>query len=146
MPRHLETTAVRLLAMREYARRELAEKLQQRGYQRDEVETLLDGLEQQGLLSDERFAEGFVRRRRERGLGPRRIRVELEGHGVSEALIEAQLPAENAAEWLPALRRVHEKKFGQSLPSGQAELAKRTRFLQFRGFTWDQIQQLFSQD
>ncbi len=146
MPRDMETTAIRLLAMREYARRELAGKLQQRGYLRDEVETLLDGLERQGTLSDERFAEGFVRRRRECGLGPRRIRAELEEHGVSEALIEAHLPVENAETWLQTLRQVHEKKYGQGLPSGPAELAKRTRFLQFRGFTWDQIQQLFSQD
>ena len=48
--------AMRLLARREHSRAELRGKLVRRGFENDSVEELLKGLEDQDLLSDERFA------------------------------------------------------------------------------------------
>ena len=55
--------AVSYLSRREYSRRELGEKLRRLGSEDDaKVDEVLDYLEEKGYLSNERFAEQFLRR------------------------------------------------------------------------------------
>jgi regulatory protein len=42
-------------------------------------------------------------------------------------------------DWMVLAREVAQRKFGQRLASDQRERAKRMRFLQYRGFNYDQI-------
>ncbi|MES1196012.1 MAG: regulatory protein RecX, partial [Steroidobacter sp.] len=70
-------SAVRLLARREHAAAEIRQKLKFRGYDDNVTAEVIDDLLRQRLLSDERFAEMFIRSRAERGQGPARLRVEL---------------------------------------------------------------------
>ena len=44
--------------------------------------------------------------------------------------------------WFEKAREVSQRKFGLGLPGNSAERAKRGRFLQQRGFSWDQIQSI----
>ncbi len=100
-------------------------------------------LSQEGLQSDSRFAEAFVHTRKERGYGPFRIRRELLERGVPEALVDDVLD-ERATTWMEQMRQVRRKKFGDEMPKTFTERAKQARFLQYRGFTLDQIQAIFS--
>lgn len=93
----------------------------------------------QGVLSDERFAETLVRSRRRRGYGPVRIRHELAGKGLGAEAVDHSVDP-RAADWIDEIERVRRKKFGERLPSRFDERAKQARFLQYRGFTYDQIQ------
>jgi regulatory protein len=95
----------------------------------------------QGLLSDERFAEILVRSRRTRGHGPVRIRKELENKGLAQDAINRWLDP-RSEEWIAELERVRRKKFGAGKPRDYAGWAKQAKFLQYRGYTYDQIQRV----
>jgi len=130
-----------LLASREHSRFELRNKLLRRGYDADEVEHVLDTLGEEGLQSDERYAEHYVELRRAKGYGPLRIRAELRERGVADGLIDIMVD-EGDPVWYETLRQVHDKKYGADLPDGMKERAARSRFLGYRGFTGDQVRRL----
>lgn len=79
--------AIELLARRPHFRRELASKLLTRGFDHDEVESVLDRVDDRGLLDDRQNAEilatGSLKRK---GFGPRRMRATLESKGVDREL------------------------------------------------------------
>ncbi|MDP1932423.1 MAG: regulatory protein RecX [Gammaproteobacteria bacterium] len=106
----LRRTAMDLLARREHSRSELVEKLQRKYSEASRhFLAVLDQLEQDGLLSDERFAEAYVRYRRSRGFGPLLIRQELRGKGIDAMLLDAVIDI-RAEEWLDTLRELINKK------------------------------------
>lgn len=98
-----------------------------------------------GLVSDERFTEMLVQVRRTRGFGPLRIKQELQEKGVAGELIDQWLDM-SGPKWTNDIRWVRQKKFGAKLPKNFAERARQMRFLQYRGFTHDQIQHAFGRD
>lgn len=134
----IRETAIRLLARREHSRRELFHKLSGRGHAADDIDAILDELESERLLSDERYAEAYARMRSERGYGPLRIRSELAERGVAEPLIE-QAFWELGADWEILAAQTRQRKFGESLPDDFKQQAKQKRFLQYRGFEHSQI-------
>ncbi len=105
------------------------------------MDAVLDQLVRENLLNDGRFTEVYLRRRIEKGYGPVRLRQELRERGIDDALIETALDAVDV-DWMEALRSVREKKFGPALPAGYREQAAESRFLQYRGYTMEQIRSL----
>ena len=97
------------------------------------------GLEAEGLLSDDRFVEALVRVRRQRGRGPLRIQKELQEKGVAEDVVGRWLDVASD-DWVEEVKRVCRRKYGGKVPKSLSERAKQARFLQYRGFTFDQIQ------
>src|SRR6476469_3850090 len=84
----LKGRALRFLSMREHSRLELGRKLSKYAEEGDDVDALLDFLEQNNWLSQERFSESLIHRRGAR-YGNNRIVAELQQHGVKgEALQE----------------------------------------------------------
>lgn len=131
-------TAIGLLARREHAQAEIQRKLRERGYDADTAHEVIDDLTRQRLLSDERFAEVFIRSRAERGQGPVRLKAELRQLQLPAALIERHIQAA-AIDWQTQARAVRIRKFGTDAPNSLSERAKQVRFLQYRGFTAEQI-------
>jgi regulatory protein len=148
----LKARALRLLSMREYSRKGLAEKLQESAarmlkFQSPEedsevltpvtplsvqIESVLDDFEARGWLSDQRFAEALVRRRSER-FGARKIQDELAQAGVDSSMTEDLLKQLKETEY----QRAHElwlRKFG-ALAIEQKERARQYRFLASKGFS-----------
>ena len=134
--------ALRLLARREHSVLELRHKLTGRHFTDSIVDTVVMQLVEQGLLSDQRFAEVYVRSRFERGYGPLRIRAELRERGISGDLTE-QMLAGLSRRWVESAGRQRSKRFGHQLPADYRQRTKQMRFLQQRGFTSDQIQAVF---
>ena len=137
--------ALGLLARREHSFGELERKLAQRGLDRDIVEIQLGRLQEEGLLSDERFAEQFVRQRVERGHGPMKIRAEMQQRGVDGELIDIELEAHDD-EWPKLAEIARNKRFGDEIPAEYAERAKQARFLQGRGFGMEHIRRVLKGD
>jgi len=135
--------ALNWLGRREHSRNELYTKLQHKGCEDSVAEQVLDQLERERLLSDDRFIESLMQARRRRGYGPLRIRQELQEKGVAPEAIERWLDV-GSRDWIEDLKRVRHKKFGGRLPRGYAERATQARFLQYRGFTFEQIQQVLN--
>ncbi|MGI9344154.1 MAG: regulatory protein RecX [Gammaproteobacteria bacterium] len=134
-----------LLARREHSAAEMRAKLLVREFDADEVDLAIERLVADGLLSDARFAEAFVASRIRKGQGPTRIRGELKQRGVAVALIDVQLDRVDV-DWTAMARSVREKKFGPERPADYREQAKQSRFLQYRGFSGEQIRHAFEQD
>lgn len=154
--------AMDLLARREHGADELAAKLRRRftkyrknnaedafdsdGASKDmPVEQLIDLIHEEvqkltdsGLQSNARLAESFIRSRANRGQGPLKIRMELRQKGISDAEVELAME-EAATDWHAVALEVAEKKFQLEDPDPK-QRAKRQRFLQQRGFTFEQIQ------
>ncbi len=82
----------------------------------------------------------LIRARRRRGYGPVRIRGELREKGVVDEVIERWLDV-GSHDWTEEVKRVRQRKYGAGMPKNMSERAKQARFLQYRGFTFDQIQQ-----
>ena len=135
-------TAMDLLARRDHSRKQLQQKLASRGFDLEEVETVLDGLQRDRLLDDERYAEAYIRQRVERGYGPLRIRHELLEQGIESEPI-SRLMASYSEQWPEVMRQQRCKKFGASLPEDARERMKQARFLQNRGFSPESVMRLF---
>jgi regulatory protein len=136
--RTVRTAALALLAGRDFARNELAQRLLRRGYPAAIVATVVEGLAAQRLLSETRFVEQFIRQHAGRGHGPVRIRVELRERGVADGDIEEGLAAA-AEDWARIARETRRKRFGLSPPGDYRERARQARFLQYRGFSAEQV-------
>ncbi len=130
--------AMNLLARREYSYQELHNKLVGKKVPSATVSRVLDQLQSDNLLSDERFVEAFIRVKRNRGHGPVRIQHDLETKGVATELITQWLDFTERS-WNNDVVRVRRKKFGDTLPGDFKERACQARFLHYRGFTHDQI-------
>lgn len=137
--------AMRMLAIREHSTAELTRKLQQKGFAADEITDLLTRLTQQNLLSDERFTECFINSRRQRGSGPVKIKKELQQHQIDMDLIASYLEPRDPL-WAQEAARVREKKFGRALPEDFKEKVRQSRFLEYRGFSHEQIRAVLRDD
>jgi regulatory protein len=130
--------AVGLLARREHSAYELKQKLAKSDVTEDEVEQVIEQLQQSGLQSDIRFAENYVRYRSQRGQGPLRIKQELNERGVTSEITDDQINQLDI-DWYELAHNVRCKRFGEANPDDFNERAKQQRFLQYRGFSHDHI-------
>jgi len=136
--RAVRAAALALLAGRDFGRRELTNRLLRRGYPAAHVEAAVAALVAQKLLSEERFLGGFVGQHAAKGHGPQRIRAELRERGVEGEAVEEALEAAGV-NWLEAARVARRKRFGTEPPADYRARAKQARFLQYRGFSPEQI-------
>ena len=139
----LSATALRMLATREHSRLELRRKLQAKAQEGEDVEAVLDRMADNGLQSDERFAEGFVRSRGKR-FGNARIKQELAERGISKDLAVSALAEGLQDDELARARAVWVRKFGE-VPQDRSAWARQARFLQARGFAVDVIRKLLKE-
>jgi regulatory protein len=126
-----------MLSRREHSIWELQRKLVVRGYQSNLIGAVLVELCRDNLQSDQRFTENYIRSRVEHGFGPHRIAAELRERGVSTELIINCLKQED--QWDSQVIKARNKRFGQVIPSSLKERNQQIRFLQYRGFTQEQI-------
>lgn len=93
--------AMDYLARREHTRQELLTKLASKGMDRERSQQVIEELSSEGLQSDERFAEIWLRTRLARNPGGKVVlAAEMAGKGVSkeaaEAAINAAMPDEES--------------------------------------------------
>jgi regulatory protein len=139
----LRARALRLLARREHTRRELTEKLNPHAAETFHIETVLDELVEEGLLSDTRAAQAILNSRVGRQ-GSLKIRQALQKHGVPNDLLAQTMQSARAGE-LKAARSVWGKKFNER-PINADERARQGRYLQNRGFSPAIIRQVLQSD
>jgi regulatory protein len=141
----LKGRGLQALSQREHSRSELRHKLL--AYARaeepappdaaEQVEAVLDWLQANRYLSEERFVESRVHARATR-FGNQRIRLELAQHGVSLSAETAQQLKDTE---LSRARAVWSRKFGQ-VAADPAERARQMRFLSGRGFSTEVIRRV----
>ena len=128
----LKGRALRFLSMREHSRIELKRKLARHAEEGDDIDALLDFLEKNNWLSQERFAESLIHRKAGR-YGNSRVVAELQSHGINgEAL--AELKPGLAESELARAVEVWQRKFG-TVAQDASGRNKQMRFLMARGFS-----------
>ncbi len=118
---------------REHSRAELARKLAPYAESTQALGALLQELAQKKQLSDERYAEARAHWL-SRKYGAARIRQDLKAHGVADALAE-RVSGEGDLE---KARAILARKY-RGAPAGREDVARRARFLQSRGFSYEVI-------
>jgi regulatory protein len=144
----LKGRGLQILAQREHSRSELRRKLMAHARRpagegeapvdedtaAEQVDAVLDWLQAQHYLCEERFVESRIHVRAAR-YGNLRIRQELAQHGVALGAEAAQQLKQSEAA---RAREVWARKFGQP-PQDAAERARQVRFLAARGFSGEAI-------
>ena len=128
----LKGRALRYLSMREHSRLELGRKLARHAEEGDDVNALLDFLEKNKWLSQERFSESLIHRRSAR-FGNSRIVAELQSHGVTGEALQDLKAGLNDSETARACD-IWQRKFG-AVAADPAGRNKQVRFLMQRGFS-----------
>jgi regulatory protein len=136
--------ALRFLARREYSKHQLRTKLIAKGWNKEQIEPVLEDLAKNKLQDDDRYISMYVRHRIEAGYGPRRISAELIKNGIKE--IPEELINESSHEWSARLKIVWQKKFKNKVPRDDKTKFQQIRFLLYRGFTPEQVSILFEME
>jgi len=141
----LRARALRFLAIREHSRLELSRKLRRylgEGEATDALDVLLNDLERDGWLSDQRFADQWVASRSNR-FGDARIRQELRARGIDAAQASLPLTA-NALENSEHSRALElwRRRYGGEAAVDLNERARQARFLMQRGFSGEVVSRI----
>jgi regulatory protein len=130
----LKARALRFLVRREHSRAELVRKLAPHAESAEALNAVVDLLQSKKQLSDERFAEERARSL-SRKYGAAKIRHDLRSRGVSEEISDKVSSALNDLEQAKEILR---RKY-RAPAASREEHAKRARFLQSRGFSYEVI-------
>jgi len=141
----LRARALRFLALREHSRVELSRKLSRylgEAESADGLNVLLDDLEREGWLSDQRFAEQWVSSRSNR-FGDARIRQELRVLGIEadKAAVPLKANALENSEHARALE-LWRRRYGGEAAVDLNERARQARFLMQRGFSGEVVSRI----
>lgn len=136
LKKRIRRLAMDMLARREHSSHELFTKLTRRFSDIAEVEDVLYVLKEEKLQSDQRFAEAFVRYRSQKGQGPVRIRQELVQKAVSESIVTDVIESSDI-DWRQIAQNTYEKKYANKAIQDNNERARRQRFMQYRGFSYE---------
>lgn len=131
--------AMRMLVRREHSVFELTQKLTTKEFDSTDIEQAIDSLIEQNYQSDERFATEFIQMRFNQGKGPVKIAIDLKQRGISHFDLSMY-------DFYTLAQQIRVKKFGKKIPSDYKEQAKQKRFLQSRGFDFEQTNQAFSHE
>lgn len=131
--------AMRMLVRREHSVFELTQKLTTKEFDSADIESALNSLIEQNYQSDERFSAEFIQMRFNQGKGPIKISVDLKQRGISHFDL-------SMFDFYALAQKIRITKFGDEIPSDYKEQAKQKRFLQSRGFDFEQINQAFSHE
>ncbi len=124
------------MGRREYCARELRDRLAQRGFPEDSIEAAISRLIEDGYLSEQRFAEGFIRTRMRRGEAPWLAAEKARQRGADEAAVaRAQALAEQGFDALAQCRAL----LAARDPAGryredERQWQKQARFLRNKGY------------
>ncbi|EPV1494066.1 recombination regulator RecX [Klebsiella pneumoniae] len=144
--------AIRILAMRDHSEQELRRKLvapvmSKNGPEAldvtpDELEQVVAWCIENRYLDDNRFVGQFIASRSRKGYGPARIRQELSQKGIARQVVD-QAMRKCDIDWVSLAREQAQRKYGEPLPSAFTEKVKVQRFLRYRGYLMEDIQEIW---
>ncbi|SJN23691.1 Regulatory protein RecX [Vibrio casei] len=135
--------AVQLLSRRDHGEFELQQKLKLKEFEEEDIKQALEYCIGNGWMDDLRYAKSQIRQHVYKGHGKRRIQQELTMKQVADNVIE-QAFDEEPQDWYELAKETAEKKFKGQKAFDQKSYAKQVRFLQYRGFSFEQIRYALS--
>ena len=140
-PKAIRLKIMDFLSRREHSSKEIYQKMSRKVESKEMLLESIEELEQDGLLSDERFAESYFQSRKRRGFGPLRIKSELIQRGVKENLFYS---LEKEIDWSSNALDALKKKLNGKVPQETKEILKLKNILYYRGYEFQDIDKAFS--
>lgn len=140
--------AYKLLSHRWYTKKEMKESLLNKGFSLETVRIVLEELEKDKYLDDQRIIEIWLEGRAERKLlGKTRLRQELMQKGISSELIDFQLEERlsEEREWQLALMAARKKRVGIECLEREKYLRRMYAYLQRKGFSINLIKKVLQE-
>ena len=128
------------LSRREHSEKEIYLKFVNLVNSKDILLEEISKLKEEGLISNQRYAEAYIRSRFHSGFGPIRIKYELEKKGVIEIIIKTAFQ-ETDLDWDDKLRSEFKKKY-ESNDVKNLNANKISKFFLYRGFDLEKISKL----
>ena len=128
------------LSRREHSEKEIYLKFVNLVNSKDALLEEIFKLKEEGLISNQRYAEAYIRSRFHSGFGPIRIKYELEKKGVIEAIIKTAFQ-ETDLDWDDKLKSEFKKKY-ESNDMKSSNDNKISKFFLYRGFDLEKISKL----
>ncbi len=128
--------ALRMLGHRPMSRKEVTDRLKQKGTAENTADNTADWLESIGALNDEEYARQIVRHYSAKGYGAGRIKDEFYKRGVPRELWDdalADIPDSGDTVYKLLLSKI------KSEEPDRDEITKAANALYRRGFSWDEI-------
>jgi len=136
--------ALDILSRREHSTKELVIKLEKKFTSNKDILLTVSKLKKNNLLNDIRFTESYVAARKRKGFGPKKIEFELISKGIKESDISYVLSEETG--WCELAKKAFNKKFKNGPSNEINQKLKQKNFLKNRGFTFQEIESVFSDD
>ena len=142
--------AIGLLARRERSRSELRTALKRKSFEHGIIESVLDGIEKEGLQSDARFASAWVGTRRK--LSPRgkaALAFELRQKGINDEGAAQALSGYKSDDERAALHDLIESRLARWTGAKDDKAKVKQRLLGFlsrRGFAYEDIRAVLARD
>ncbi|WP_425291142.1 regulatory protein RecX [Enterovibrio nigricans] len=134
--------AVGMLARRDHSELELRQKLAQRQCSPEDIDAAIENCHYHHWLDDQRFAESLLRQGVYKGHGWQRICFDAKRKGISAAQLESAQKNQQH-DWYELAKALAQRRFGDLdgiFPDVDfKQRAKWVRYLNSRGFTFDQI-------
>lgn len=134
--------ALDILSRREHSKKELTDKLLKKFDVPELIESVVDNLLKRNLVNDHRYCEAYVIARKRKGFGPKKILYELISRGVDESIATEVIDAEGG--WKNEALKAFNKKYKTGIHKDYKEQNKQKAFLQNRGFSFEEIDSVFT--
>ena len=134
--------ALDIISRREHSEKELENKLLKKFESPDEIYSVIERLKINNLVNNERYAEMYARIRKRKGFGPKRIGYELSNRGINDSISSEAL--DEVGGWKDAALEAFNKKYRDGVASDFKNKSKQKVFLQNRGFSFQEIDSVFS--
>lgn len=133
-----------LLSRKSYSKKSLYDKLIQKGFEKGNIEKVLNSFDEMHIINDEYFARNLTRSLQARGKGTIYIKNELKKHKInSDRITEILSEPEDELEEYERAIKVIKKKYPNFDSEDKDMQRKAAMFLQRRGFSYDDITKAF---
>ncbi|MBU5437420.1 RecX family transcriptional regulator [Tissierella sp. MSJ-40] len=138
--------ALSLLSYRQRSKKEIFERLRQKGFEEEYISQAIDYSIKQGYLNDKAFAESFIKDKINLNkYGPNRIKYDLISKGISQDIIEEVLEIDKDEEYERALELAMKKFPSYKGQDKNSIYRKLGGFLQRKGYSYDIISKVLKE-
>lgn len=135
-------SALRILTRRDHSRYELVQKLNQRGFSREDIDNALSACERFDYINDIRTAQVYIRQLKRKGYGKKRIKLALYKKGLKgsriQVILEDSVTINDEREVAERILKKHMHRFERERDESKRR-DKIYRFLHARGFAREVI-------
>ena len=136
-------TAIYYLTFRDRSRKELCDKLTEKGYEEAEITETIEKLMSYGYINDKRYATSYIRSQM-RGKGRRRITMELSSKGVDSEMTR-ELCTELVPDEAETVYDLLERRYGNLNFTDEGQMRRMYSFFARRGFRYEDIRRAVSE-